>query len=74
MDEKKIQSNGVAADTTVCPACGKLFTCSRSENCWCATINVPVDVRKYLAMRYESCLCRSCLEKLIHEPGSGKQK
>lgn len=53
--------------TVTCPACGAQFTCGLSANCWCATRVVPDTVRRYLAGRYETCVCSTCLDRLIAE-------
>jgi hypothetical protein len=50
-----------------CPVCGEQFTCGMSSSCWCATRVVPESVRHYLAERYETCVCSSCLDRLIEE-------
>ncbi len=53
--------------TVVCPICGEPFTCGMSTSCWCATRVVPDTVRHYLAERYETCVCSTCLDRLIAE-------
>ncbi len=58
--------------TEICPACGAAFECRMSEECWCASINLPPDVREYLADHYESCLCRNCLETMIKKAEAGR--
>jgi len=45
--------------------CGEQFTCGMSTSCWCATRVVPDPVRRYLAERYETCVCSTCLDRLI---------
>ncbi len=71
MANQESHSNGRKGDAT-CPACGSSFTCELSAECWCASVNVPPAVREYLADRYESCLCRNCLERLIEKAEAGK--
>jgi hypothetical protein len=56
-----------APKTVVCPMCGDQFTCGMSTSCWCATRVVPDSVRRYLAERYETCVCSTCLDRLIAE-------
>jgi len=51
----------------VCPMCGEQFTCGMSTSCWCATRVVPDSVRRHLAERYETCVCSTCLDRLIAE-------
>ena len=53
--------------TVTCPICGEQFTCGMSTTCWCATRVVPDSVRRYLAERYETCVCGECLDRLIEE-------
>ncbi|MEI6692592.1 MAG: cysteine-rich CWC family protein [Chlorobium sp.] len=55
-----------------CPQCGKLFTCSLSPACWCATRVVPAEVKEHLAERYKTCVCSTCLDELIAKAGSGE--
>jgi hypothetical protein len=59
--------NEAAPKSVVCPICGQLFTCGMSSSCWCATRVVPDSVRHYLAERYETCVCITCLDRLIEE-------
>lgn len=58
--------------TVACPMCGNSFTCGLSATCWCATKVVPEEVRKYLAERYESCICSECLERLAADHAAGR--
>jgi hypothetical protein len=53
--------------TVTCPICGEQFTCGMSTSCWCATRVVPDSVRRFLAERYETCVCSVCLDRLIAE-------
>ncbi len=57
---------------SLCPICGKEFTCSLSSSCWCASKAVPDHVRAYLSERYENCICGPCLDLLIEKAGSGE--
>jgi hypothetical protein len=54
-------------ETVTCPMCGKEFTCGLSKLCWCATLPVPDKVRAWLAERYETCVCMTCLVRLIEK-------
>jgi hypothetical protein len=58
--------------TVSCPVCGQKFTCELSATCWCASRNVPSDVKEYLAERYETCVCSTCLDRLIEKAGTGE--
>lgn len=57
--------------SAVCPMCGKKFFCALSPDCWCARKTVPEEVRRYLAGRYDTCVCSDCLDRLIVRSGSG---
>ena len=71
MEQRNIHTNGKKGDAT-CPACGATFECKLSTECWCGSVNVLPEVRAYLADRYETCLCRNCLEELIEKAEAGK--
>ncbi|MEI6639483.1 MAG: hypothetical protein FDX02_07570 [Chlorobium sp.] len=58
--------------TVICPICGQQFTCALSSTCWCVTKTVPPQVRDYLAGRYETCVCSTCLDRLIKQAGTGE--
>ncbi|NTW64393.1 MAG: cysteine-rich CWC family protein [Chlorobiaceae bacterium] len=51
----------------VCPMCGQRFICSHSAFCWCASRKIPAALSDYLAGRYETCLCSTCLDRLIEQ-------
>ncbi len=53
--------------TVICPICAQPFTCALSSTCWCSTRKVPPEVRDYLAERYKSCVCSTCLDRLIEK-------
>ncbi|NTW56683.1 MAG: cysteine-rich CWC family protein [Chlorobiaceae bacterium] len=62
-----------AAGTTVnCPICGDTFNCTLTATCWCARKVVPEDVRYFLASRYDTCVCSSCLDRLIRKSNTGQ--
>ncbi|UZJ40474.1 cysteine-rich CWC family protein [Prosthecochloris sp. SCSIO W1101] len=71
MEKHDRQSDGKGGDAT-CPVCGASFECKLSAECWCSSVNVPSEVREYLADRYDTCLCRDCLEKLVKKAGAGE--
>jgi hypothetical protein len=54
-----------------CPICGESFNCTLSATCWCARKVVPDEVRYHLAARYDTCVCNSCLDRLIRKSNSG---
>ena len=65
-------NSGSGGKTQACPMCGERFFCGLSADCWCASLQVPPEVREYLAGRYETCVCKNCLEKLIRKSGNGE--
>jgi Cysteine-rich CWC len=49
---------------STCAACGGPLACGAGTGeCWCQSVTVPDAVRADLSARYESCLCRACLER-----------
>jgi len=47
---------------TACPRCLTRFDCGAdTDGCWCAEIDVPLDVLRRLALETVGCLCRQCL-------------
>ncbi|MEI6758262.1 MAG: cysteine-rich CWC family protein [Chlorobium sp.] len=58
--------------TLTCPICNQPFTCALSSTCWCATRVVPGEVLDYLAERYKTCVCSTCLDQLIARAGTGE--
>ncbi len=58
--------------TLRCPICRQQFTCLLSSTCWCSTRKVPVEVKESLAERFTTCVCSTCLDRLIEEAGTGE--
>lgn len=56
----------------VCPICSQTFVCTASASCWCASTKIPEEVTAYLAARYSTCVCRSCLEELSRKSLAGE--
>jgi hypothetical protein len=47
----------------VCEACGSEFTCEFTiRGCWCVDIKLSDETRALVKEKYNSCLCRQCLE------------
>lgn len=69
-DENVHNSGGGKIES--CPICGGHFFCGLSVDCWCASVHIPSEVREYLAGRYETCVCKNCLEQLIEKAKTGK--
>ncbi len=66
------EHEGGAEKTVTCPICKDSFTCGLSSTCWCSTRTVPAKVKEYLSERYETCICSTCLDRLIEQAGSGE--
>ncbi|ABL66577.1 hypothetical protein Cpha266_2589 [Chlorobium phaeobacteroides DSM 266] len=52
---------------SICPVCGERFICAHSASCWCASRKIPAALSEYLAGRYDTCLCATCLDRLIEQ-------
>jgi hypothetical protein len=61
-------------DLSVCPKCGKKFSCSKSGKCWCYEVALPLDKLEEIEELYDSCLCPSCLNEYAAriKPTEGK--
>jgi len=58
-------------EPSTCEACGEMFTCGATlAGCWCAEIKLSEATRAELRSRYQSCLCRSCLESFAESEGN----
>ena len=46
-----------------CPRCGKKFMCNHEDitKCQCATVKLDSEQLKYVAEKYNDCLCHDCL-------------
>ncbi|MCW8798081.1 MAG: cysteine-rich CWC family protein [Prosthecochloris sp.] len=53
--------------SVTCPRCGKAFECRLAGDCWCASVDVSEAIRRSLVERYDTCICRTCLEELIEK-------
>ena len=63
--------HGGTPRSLICPMCGQHFTCGMSASCWCAIRIVPDEVRTWLAARYETCVCSTCLDRLVEQSEKG---
>jgi len=61
-------------DLSVCPRCGKQFSCSKSGKCWCYEVYLPLDKLEEIENLYDSCLCPTCLNEFAGsaQPQDGK--
>ncbi|MDD2385754.1 MAG: cysteine-rich CWC family protein [Bacteroidales bacterium] len=48
-----------------CENCGKEFSCTHDEKCWCANFVISHELSLYLKEKFKDCLCSECLEKNI---------
>ena len=53
-------------DYSYCPKCGTAFQCKRDDitSCECNAVSLGEDASRFIAMNYDGCLCKSCLEHL----------
>jgi len=60
-------------DLSLCPRCGKQFSCSKSGKCWCYEIYLPLDKLEEIENLYDSCLCPACMNEFAKQnPQDGK--
>ncbi len=51
-----------------CERCGADFACEIAQTeCWCTQVTVSEEAREYMRSKFESCLCRGCLEAIEAE-------
>jgi cysteine-rich CWC protein len=62
-----MNKNHVKYQAIECPRCGEYFTCTYSVHCWCFDIEIPENIKEYIEMNYEGCLCKKCVEHLIEQ-------
>jgi len=51
-------------EPSICPRCGKQFSCSKSGKCWCYEVILSLDVLEAIEEQFDSCLCPKCLGEL----------
>ena len=61
---------------SVCEACGGTFMCGATDSgCWCQEVKLSETARSELRARYQSCLCRACLENYVEgEKNNGEKE
>jgi len=59
-----------------CPRCKTSFECKAGHIslCHCAWFKMSGELKIYLELRYDDCLCSSCLEYLTQEINLFKEK
>ena len=55
-----------------CPRCGKPVMCTGNTDCWCLSVKIPEHVQDYIAVRFDRCLCKDCILKLIEQIKEGQ--
>jgi hypothetical protein len=61
----------ITAMETRCSKCGAPMSCTPEGDCWCMELpHGPMPLPG--AGEAEGCLCRTCLERKLHELGIGK--
>jgi len=58
-----LKNNQQAAEKT-CPRCGRKFTCTGNESCWCMDWQVSEDLKAEIQQTYKTCLCEPCFQEL----------
>ena len=46
-----------------CPKCGKEFTCSHDENCWCTRYEISPENGQIMRQQFDDCLCEDCMKE-----------
>jgi hypothetical protein len=55
--------NLTPVNNKICPACGKPFTCSGNDDCWCEKVRISKKELLRIMNTYSDCLCPDCLKK-----------
>jgi Cysteine-rich CWC len=51
-------------EASACESCGGEFVCGATlAGCWCGEVKLSDETRAELRARFQSCLCRACLER-----------
>ena len=50
-----------------CPSCGKFFTCTGDEDCWCESYQIHKKDFVELSAKYNDCICKDCLQAYSEE-------
>ena len=49
----------------ICGSCGNKFGCGANANgCWCVDLTLAPEIAAELKLKYEDCLCPTCLNAL----------
>ena len=55
--------------TKICPRCGAKFICRHNDDitkCQCASVQLTLEARQYIAKNYTDCLCVNCLREILN--------
>jgi hypothetical protein len=47
-----------------CERCNNSHVCTGSSNCDCFDVDISAEMLDDLAVKYDDCLCKKCLEAL----------
>lgn len=61
------------AGKSVCPKCGKTFTCSPQGNCWCNGYALSNKSLLLIRKKYKGCLCENCLRTYAASPADSQE-
>lgn len=62
------QTPKVAGKPMICESCGDEFGCGAElKSCWCMDLKLTDETRADIKTRFETCLCKKCLEKVSTE-------
>ncbi len=59
---------------SVCPRCGREFSCSKSGKCWCYEVFIPPDAMEEIERLYDGCLCPDCLKEFAEKENTAHKK
>ncbi|MFW5658147.1 MAG: cysteine-rich CWC family protein [Bacteroidota bacterium] len=50
-----------------CPNCGRKFTCTGDDDCWCESVKLNRKEMIQVMMEFNDCLCPGCLKNYESE-------
>lgn len=57
------------SEPKICDSCGNSFGCgARADGCWCEGVSLTPEIADALRLKYEDCLCQTCLTDLATKP------
>ena len=53
---------------SICESCGEEFGCgAKLDGCWCNDVKLPEYAAEALKVKFDKCLCPTCLERSIQQ-------